>query len=112
VPGSLDVFLAPQSGGREPETSEAASDRIERIVATGDVEIFGGGTTGRGDEAIYSRENRTVTLRGSDAEVSDPESGSARGPEFVWNVDGRHVVMSGKEGRPAVSRRPLDESQD
>lgn len=102
----LDVFLSPG------EVSEAASDRIERIVATGHVDVHRGSTTGRGDEAIYSRQNGTVTLRGADAEVSDPESGSARGPEFVWNVDDGHVVMTGAEGRPAVSRRRLDEPQE
>jgi lipopolysaccharide export system protein LptA len=116
----LEVFLAPDGaaavvppGGSTRDIPADPIDRIDRIIriiATGKVEIRDADRTGRGDEAVYSRETGTVILRGSDAEVSGG-AGSAHGPEFTWNVDEDRVVMTGTDGRPAVSRRPVEDPQ-
>ncbi len=85
-----------------------ARNELDRVLARGGVEVRSEGAVGRGDRATYEQRSGTVTLVGTAATVSGPETGIATGTSFVWNVESDRVVMTGDERNRAVSRRTLE----
>lgn len=84
-----------------------ADDQLERVEATGSVEVSekAAGRKGTGERLLYRVPQKMIHLEGSPATVSDPQ-GTVKGSEIVFDLARDRVEVLRGEGRTEATYRP------
>ncbi|MGO9243083.1 MAG: LptA/OstA family protein [Bryobacteraceae bacterium] len=99
---------APKQGG-------GTETKLEHLQADGAVQIVqrlpGHLRNGNGDHAEYYLEEQRMVLTGNQAEVSDPDRGSTKGPRITWLSRYDKLVVEGEKKSDRISSRSTKAKQ-
>jgi lipopolysaccharide export system protein LptA len=86
---------------------EGADNRLQKAFADGGVQIVQKGPirtrTGSSDHAEYYTDENKIILRDGNPTMEDNVRGSARGTELTYYSDDDRLLVTGSDGKPAVS---------
>ncbi len=99
----LEIHLEPQSPDGSGLESPAGYE-IERVSATGGVEIVDGERRATGDRAEYEPVAGAVRLYGNPARVIDTSRGMTQGVQFTYQIGDDRISVAGESGSPAETR--------
>ena len=105
---SMDVYLAPSGTQPADKTADPQSNKIERIVARGGVQLMQPGRKGTGDELTYTAANGQFLLIGTSAappRMSDQAHGTVTGTSLIFNDRDDSVIVSGGSSKVVTETR-------
>jgi lipopolysaccharide export system protein LptA len=87
---------------------EGADNRLQKAIADGAVEIVQSGPirtrTGTSEHAEYYTDEEKIILSGGNPTMNDSLRGNARGTELTYYSNDDRLLVTGSDGKPAVSR--------
>jgi lipopolysaccharide export system protein LptA len=92
---SLKIFFSKKSDGDQA----SASQSLDKLVATGNVEIKFDNRLAVARQAVYITAQRVLTLHGPGASVASGENTITGETITFYRADGRFTVEGGPEGR-------------
>jgi lipopolysaccharide export system protein LptA len=104
----MDVFLKPREQNPSPVGSTASprvagAEKLDRIVATGQVIITQPARRGTGDQLVYTAEDDKYVLTGGPPSIFDAERGKITGVSLTFFRTDDRVLVEGNEADPAVT---------
>jgi lipopolysaccharide export system protein LptA len=101
------VFLAPKDGAVAKDASAAMSlgGRVERMVATGNVELEQPGRRASGDKLVYTASDKTFVLTGTNTappKLTDEAQGSVTGAQLRFRSGDDSVEVLSGDGSQRV----------
>jgi lipopolysaccharide export system protein LptA len=103
----MDVFLKPRSeSGQTGSTGAqavAGTEKLDRIVATGQVVITQPARRGTGDKLVYTADEDKYVLTGGPPSIFDAERGKITGVSLTFFRTDDRVLVEGNEAYPTVT---------
>ena len=102
----MDVFLKPrEQAGPTAQASAgvAGAEKLDRIVATGQVVIVQPSRRGTGDRLVYTADEDKYVLTGGPPSIFDAERGKITGVSLTFFRTDDRVLVEGNEADPAVT---------
>ena len=98
----MDVYLAPQNGSA-PAQPAAGPARLEKIIASGSVELTTPNRHGSGEQLTYTAVDDKFVLKGGSPSIFDAERGKITGVSLTLFRRDDRVVVEGDSSSPAVT---------
>ena len=103
----MDVFLQPRSEPRRQGASGnppgAGAEKLDKIVAAGQVVITQPTRRATGEQLVYTAEDDKYVLTGGSPSIFDAERGKITGVSLTFFRTGDRVLVEGNEAYPAVT---------
>jgi len=100
----MDVYLKPRSeSGGTPRNPLGQGDRVDRIVAEGQVVITQPKRRGTGDQLVYTADDDRYVLSGGPPSIFDAERGKITGVSLTFFRTDDRVLVEGNEAYPTIT---------
>jgi lipopolysaccharide export system protein LptA len=101
----MDVFLKPrrEGGPKGDSQGQAGADKLDRIVATGQVVITQPTRRGTGDKLVYTADGDKYVLTGGPPSIFDAERGKITGVSLTFFRTDDRVLVEGNQTYPTVT---------
>ena len=100
------VYLTPAPEKGKPRAK--GESELERVVASGDVELTQPGRKGFGEKLVYTAKDGRYVLTGSPGKpprIEDAAKGTTTGTTLIFNSQDDSVVVSGGQSRAVTETR-------
>jgi lipopolysaccharide export system protein LptA len=109
------VYLtAATKKGASAQKYDRAQGPLERIVATGHVEVTQPGRKGMGEKLVYTAQDGKYVLTGAPGEpprIVDDAKGTTSGTTLIFNSQNDSVEVSGGQSRAVTETRAPNDTR-
>ncbi len=101
----MDVFLKPRAASGDQSKNQALgqAEKLDKIVATGQVVITQPTRRGTGDQLVYTADDDKYVLSGGPPSIFDAERGKITGVSLTFFRTDDRVLVEGNEAYPTVT---------
>lgn len=101
----MDVFLKPRAESRDPSKNQipGQAEKLDKIVATGQIVITQPTRRGTGDQLVYTADEDKYVLSGGPSSIFDAERGKITGVSLTFFRTDDRVLVEGNEAYPTVT---------
>jgi lipopolysaccharide export system protein LptA len=101
----MDIFLKPRGNAAESKNQTiGAGEKLDKIVATGQVVITQPTRHGTGDKLVYTADEDKYVLSGGPPSIFDAERGKITGISLTFFRTDDRVLVEGNEANPTVTQ--------